>query len=63
MATLQLQGEDMATSSLVSQRMRPNILRHRNDYASETRDVVPNLDDLDNRPNSGNLVSGIEEKP
>ena len=63
MATLQLQGEDMARSSLVSPRMRPNMLRHRNDYASGTRDAVRSLDDLDNRPSSGNLVSGIKEKP
>ena len=61
MATLQ--GEDMATSSLLSPRMRPDMLLHRNDYASGTRGVVPSLDDLDNRPNSVNLVSGIEEKP
>lgn len=63
MATLQLQGEDMATSSLVSPRMRPNMLCHRKDYANGIGGVMPSLDDLDNKPSSGNGVSGIEKIP
>ena len=61
MATLYLQGEDMATSTLISPRMRHNMLRHCKEHASRIGGVVSSLNDLDNKPNPGDVVSGIEE--